>query len=79
MRQHLGIGAEDVAGKRIGGAEIVGGRKAQERIEIAYGGEADTVDRRILGRIHELVDIGLLERRTGGQQADMRLVHVFPS
>ena len=41
----------------FGGAELVRGLVAQERVEVAHRGKADAVHRRILRRVRELVDV----------------------
>ena len=77
LRRHLGVDARDVAGERVRRAGIVRFLVAQEGVEVAHGGEADAVHRRILGRIGELVDVVRLERCARGQKRDRRAVVVI--
>ena len=68
-----------VARKRIGTSRFVGGSVPQKRDEIASGRQAERRDDGIFCRIHELVDMALLERCAGGKQPDRPVVDVFPT
>src|SRR5579862_7110340 len=67
-----------IAGDRVGRAEIVFGGVAQERDDVAYGGETEAGDERIRRGIRELVERALPERRAGRQQPDGFGVTVLP-
>src|SRR5262249_57239841 len=63
-----GAGERRPAGRRqrVGGADVVVGRVACERDDVAGGGEADAGDRRVGRLVDELVNRAGLERGAGG-------------
>src|SRR2546428_763955 len=72
LRHRKGIRVPYVVRQWIGIAVVVVARMAQERDEVAAGGEAEPGDDRVLGGEAELVDRALLEPRPQGQQPDCR-------
>ncbi len=78
LRDGEAVRVPHIAGERIGGAGVVFRGVPEKRHEIARGRQSDRGDDRILGRVPELVDVALLERGAGRQQADGLLVDVLP-
>src|SRR6267378_5679920 len=72
LRNRKGIRVPYVVRQWIGIAVVVVARMAQERDEVAAGGEAEPGDDRVPGDEAELVDRALLEPRPQGQQPDCR-------